>query len=79
MPGFFVPVTKRQTEQKENKETFELDVMAIGKRIGLDFTEMNQLRVRDLFGLADSYTGKEDKKAQEKDATQSDIDAFYSR
>lgn len=68
-----------EPSEQANRETFELDVMAIGKRIGLDFSEMNQLRVRDLFGLADSYTGKEEKKDQPRDATQSDIDAFYSR
>ncbi|MFD1885578.1 hypothetical protein [Paenibacillus wenxiniae] len=65
--------------QQANRDTFELDVMAIGKRIGLDFSEMNQLRVRDLFGLANSYTGREENKDRPRDATQSDIDSFYSR
>jgi hypothetical protein len=49
--------------------------MAVGKRIGLSFAEMNELRMEDLFDLALSYMGK--KNDGPHMATQEDIDAFY--
>lgn len=54
-----------------------LDLLALGKRAGLTFDEMNQLRVRDLIGIVESYTGA-DERERPKEATQADIDAFYS-
>jgi len=49
--------------------------MAVGKRIGLSFAEINELRMADLFDLAQSYMGK--KHYGPHMATQEDIDAFY--
>jgi hypothetical protein len=45
--------------------------------VGLSFLEMNELRVVDLLDIAKVYVGKEDD--QPREATQSDIDAFYGR
>ncbi|NMB42370.1 MAG: hypothetical protein GX996_10635 [Firmicutes bacterium] len=53
-----------------------LDLLALGKRSGLTFEEMNELRVRDLVGLVESYVGT--KKEGPREATQEDIDAFYA-
>lgn len=53
----------------------EIDILAVGKKIGLSFAEMNELRVVDLFDMVGSYSGAED----DRDATQDDIDAFYGR
>ena len=50
-------------------------MLAIGKRIGLSFAEMNELRVADLFAFARSFMGK--KNDGPRMATQEDIDAFY--
>ena len=50
-------------------------MLAVGKRIGLSFAEMNELRMTDLFDLARSYMGKKD--VAPRMATQADIDAFY--
>ena len=65
-------------ESPESKETATvLDLLALGKRSGLTFGEMNELRVRDLVGLVESYVGT--KKEGSREATQEDIDAFYAR
>ncbi|MNR93711.1 hypothetical protein D3C72_247710 [compost metagenome] len=53
----------------------EIELLALGKKIGLTFSEINELRVNDLFEVAKCFSGIEDDKPQE--ATQSDIDAFY--
>ncbi len=53
------------------------DLLALGKRSGLTFEEMNELRVRDLVSMVESYAGA--KKEGPREATQADIDAFYSR
>jgi len=50
-------------------------VLAVGKRIGLSFAEMNELRVTDLLDLARAYAGA--KNDGPRMATQADIDAFY--
>lgn len=55
----------------------DVDLLAIGKKVGLSFGEMNELRVVDLLDLARSYTGS--KQDAPRDATQHDIDAFYGR
>jgi len=47
----------------------------IGKRAGLSFTEINELRVADLFDYVRSYIGTKDESPRQ--ATQADIDAFY--
>ena len=54
----------------------ELDLLAIGKRLGLSFEEINNLRSSDLIELAKSYMGSEEDKGP-REATQQDIDAFY--
>jgi hypothetical protein len=51
-------------------------LLAIGKRTGLSFVEMNELRVRDLIAYANIYPGK--KKRQDRMATQEDIDRFFA-
>ncbi|GED71362.1 hypothetical protein BRE01_50640 [Brevibacillus reuszeri] len=54
-----------------------MDILSVGKRIGLTFMEMNDLRIRDLFDLVKSYAGgRED---EPRNANQSDIEAFYGR
>lgn len=50
--------------------------MAVGKRTGLSFEEINEMRVCDLLGYARAYTGKEDDAPRE--ATQADIDKFFA-
>lgn len=58
-------------------------LLAIGKRAGLSFEEINELRVRDLIAYAEIMiaTNDDDRKKvnRPKKATQEDIDRFYSR
>jgi hypothetical protein len=56
-----------------------MDLLAIGKRIGLSFDEMSELTCGDLIDLARSYTGSDEKDKGPREATQADIDAFYGR
>lgn len=68
---------KKEREQRSEARATALDLLALGKRAGLTFDEMNQLRVRDLVGIVEAYTGDgEDGGARE--ASQADVDAFYS-
>lgn len=75
--AFFV--TKKggnSTSKSKETERMEIDLLAVGKRVGLSFAEMNELRVKDLLDLAKSYMGKEDEGPRE--AAQEDIDKFYA-
>jgi hypothetical protein len=71
-----------EAEQKQNDTVYEqperldLTLLAIGKRTGLSFVEINELRVRDLLTYADIYTGN--KKQKPRMATQEDIDRFFA-
>jgi hypothetical protein len=75
----FFPEEAEQNENNEianeKPERLDLTLLAIGKRTGLSFAEMNELRVRDLLTYADIYMG--DKKPRARMATQADIDAFF--
>jgi hypothetical protein len=51
-------------------------LLAIGKRAGLSFSEINELRVRDLLAYADIYIGNKEQKTRM--ATQEDIDRFFA-
>ncbi|MGR6765352.1 hypothetical protein [Paenibacillus sp. 203] len=55
----------------------EIELLVIGKRVGLSFSEMNELRVTDLLDMAHSFTGN--KPGGSREAVQEDIDSFYSR
>jgi hypothetical protein len=76
----FFPEEAEQNENNEiateRPERLDLELLAIGKRTGLSFMEINELRVCDLFAYADIYIGKKAKKARM--ATQEDIDRFFS-
>lgn len=60
----------------EQPERLDLTLLAIGKRAGLSFVEINELRVRDLLAYADIYTGNKEQKPRM--ATQEDIDRFFA-
>jgi hypothetical protein len=78
--AFFVE--EREAGQNQPTDTFDqperldLELIAIGKRIGLSFIEMNEFSVRDLLSYSDIYMGKKEKKARM--ATQEDIDRFFA-
>ncbi|MGF6356166.1 hypothetical protein ABIE27_004081 [Paenibacillus sp. 4624] len=66
-----------RSPQVSRESRIEIDLLAIGKRIGLSMEEMAELTCNDLIDLARSYTGKEEKQKGPREATQADIDAFY--
>ena len=64
-----------QDNQQTSTENLALKVLVIGKKMGLAFKEMNELRLQDLFLMADIYCGEEPPAVRE--ATQEDIDRLY--
>lgn len=76
--AFFVEVSKGQSSNNdENTVRIDISLIAVGKRIGMSFSEINELSSSDLLELARQFTGSKDNKP--KQATQNDIDAFYGR
>lgn len=51
-------------------------MLALGKRLGLSFAELSDLRVQDLLAMGRSFFGVEDDGPRE--ATQADIDAYFA-
>ncbi len=61
--------------ESDPPERMDLELLAIGKKAGLSFDEMNLLRVRDLLKFVQIYTGK-DEETEVRQATQADFDGF---
>ena len=58
-------------------DRMDLELLAIGKKAGLSFDEMNLLRVRDLLKYVQIYTGSGDEETEtERQATQADFDRW---
>ena len=56
-------------------DRMDLELLAIGKKAGLSFDEMNLLRVRDLLKFVQIYTGNNEE-TEVRQATQADFDGF---
>lgn len=74
--GFSVEESPLKNKGKHNLDRLDLELLAIGKRTGLSFAEMNEFRSSDLLAYADIYTGS--KKDKPRKATQKDIDKFFA-
>lgn len=75
--AFFVEKAESNGAKSDREpERLDLELLAVGKRAGLTFAEMNELRVKDLLSYVRAYTGKADDKPRE--ATQADIDGFFA-
>ena len=74
--GFFIKENNTENSVSNDMQSnrFEIDILAIGKKIGVSFEEMNELSVQDFIDLAQSFLGEKDKK---REATQQDIDKFF--
>lgn len=73
-----MPESKGQSGTNEESDgKLALRLLALGKKSGLSFAEINELRATDLLDLARFYAGTDDDKP--KEASQDDIDAFYGR
>lgn len=75
--AFFVE--GQESDEGEPSERTDLELLAIGKKAGLSFEEINMFRVRDLFAYVNIITDTKAGGKSAKMATQDDIDAFYSR
>jgi hypothetical protein len=56
-------------------DRMDLELLAIGKKAGLTFDEMNLLRVRDLLKYVQIYTGN-DEGTEARQAAQADFDRW---
>ncbi len=74
--GFLVEETRSKPSKELPPGNLDIDVLVMGKRTGLSFAEINELRVRDLIEFVGAYTGKRDDKPRK--ATQEDIDKFFA-
>ena len=63
------------TPSDTEPDRMDLELLAIGKKAGLTFDEMNLLRVRDLLKFVQIYTGDNNENT-ERQATQADFDGF---
>ena len=59
----------------EEPGRMDLELLAIGKKAGLTFDEMNLFRVRDLLKYIQIYTGN-DEGTEVRQATQTDFDRW---
>ena len=69
-----------QTSQKSNEpisDRLDLILLSNAKHIGLSFSELNELRVRDFIEMIDIHIGKK-KNSGLRQATQEDIDKLLS-
>jgi hypothetical protein len=57
-------------------DRMDLELLAIGKKAGLTFDEINLFRVRDLLKFVSIYAGNNDDEDIIKQAGQSDFDNF---
>ena len=75
-----VPEVEQNESNAEPLERTDLELLVMGKRIGLTFSEMNELTVNELVQFVNIYvkqeTGKQ--KPRRRAATQADIDAFFA-
>ncbi len=74
--AFFVEVKDSKSKNDIQPEHIDLELLAIGKRTGLTFAEINEMSISDLLSYVSIYTGSED--GSSRKATQEDIDAFFS-
>lgn len=75
--GFWVEVENKKTSRQKVRR-FDTALLAMGKRVGLSFAEINELSVQDLLDFVGDYTGAGDEDEGPQMATQEDIDRFYS-
>ena len=62
--------------EAEPPERLDLDLLVVGKKMGLSFDEMNMFRVRDLIKFVRIYTGNDEETETVRQATQADFDRW---
>ena len=82
------PFTKERS-QSNNKDieskseskpdaNYEVSLLAIAKKVGLSFDELNILTMNDFMDFVDIHLEKTSDRVVERDATLEDIEKFYS-
>lgn len=71
LTDFFVPPTSLRKAKDSDSRSIDmaLEWLLVGKKLGLSFEEMNELRIRDIALMADIMVGE-----TVTEATQEDID-----
>ncbi|MED5052701.1 hypothetical protein P9850_12835 [Anoxybacillus rupiensis] len=71
---------QNQLTDIEQPKRLDLMWLALGKRVGLSFAEMNELGLSDLRDLIDAYVDSfsDKSKIKARMATQADIDDFFA-
>jgi hypothetical protein len=59
----------------EPPDRLDLELLVVGKKMGLSFDEMNMFRVRDLIKFVRIYTGN-DEETEVRQANQADFDRW---
>lgn len=72
---FFVEAESNGEPGDEEPDRMDLELLAIGKKIGLSFDEINVFRVRDLIKFVRIYAGNTGENTV-RQATQADFDSF---
>ncbi len=67
------------TQTKKEVENEEISLLVVAKRLGLSFEELNMMTLQDLVDFVDIWTDKGDNQTTDREASQLDIDAFYSK
>jgi hypothetical protein len=61
--------------EAEPPDRLDLELLVVGKKMGLSFDEMNMFRVRDLIKFVRIYTGN-DEETEVRQANQADFDRW---
>lgn len=70
---------KNQSDIKAPKNfNFEISLLVMAKKMGLSFDELNYMSLQDFMDFADMWSGNQEGEEVVLEATQEDIDRFYS-
>lgn len=76
MPPFVASRNLNQNNRLAPKDfNCEISILVMAKKMGLSFDELNMMTLRDFFDFAELWAGDYE---AEYEATQADIDRFYS-
>jgi hypothetical protein len=73
----FLVEGERKYKGELKVDRLDLEILCVGKRCGLSFAEINELRFVDLIYFIDVYTGAKD--GGTRPPTQEEINKFFSQ
>lgn len=76
MPPFVTSRNQNQSNKPIPKDfNYEVSLLVMAKRMGLSFDELNEMTLQDFMDFIEIWIGDNE---EEYEATQADIDRFYS-